>query len=301
MDKIQLMTAFIVVAEEQNFAAAARRLGTSPASITRAIASLEKYLGVKLVQRTTRSVRLTEAAGRYLDDVRVIMSKVEEAHESASSAHSVLRGHLNVTAPALFGVSYVTPCIAEYLERFPAMSVSGYFLDRVVDLTDEGIDVAIRIGASSDDNLESTCVGMVRQVLCASPGYLAARGTPRHPDDLADHSIIAARGVSPELKWRFRCGAQNLIVDVTPRLTVTSNDAAIKAATLGAGISRLISYQVAAHVADERLALVLADYEEPPWPVRVVWGNTSSKVREFVQILVRRLSKADAFDHAYQI
>lgn len=297
MDKIQVMTAFLAVAEEQNFAAAARRLGTSPASITRAIASLEEHLGVKLIQRTTRSVRLTEVAGRYLDDVRVILNKVEEAHESASEADSVLRGHLNVTAPALFGVSHVMPCIAEFLERFPAMTVSGYFLDRVVDLVDEGIDVAIRLGGPADANSESTRVGTVRRVLCASPGYLAERGVPRHPADLMAHSIIVARGVSPELEWRFRSGTQDLSVGVTPRLTVTSNDAAIQAATMGVGIARLISYQVSAHVKAQRLAIVLADYEEPPWPVSVVHGglgSTSSKVREFADILVRHLSSAGA-------
>lgn len=295
MDRIQVMTAFVAVAEEQNFAAAARRLGASPATVTRAIANLEEHLGVKLVQRTTRSVRLTEAAGRYLDDVRVILGKIADAHESASGAHSVMRGHLDVTAPALFGVSHVMPCIAEFLERFPAMTVSGWFLDRVVDLVDEGIDVAIRLGGAADANTESVRVGTVRRVLCASPDYLAAHGTPRTPDALRDHAIIAARGVSPELEWHFRSGPRDIAIRVTPRLTVTSNDAAIQAAMLGVGIARLISYQVAQQVADGRLAIVLAGHEEPPWPVRVVHGTaggTSSKVREFAGILVRRLSQA---------
>lgn len=297
MDRVHAMTAFVAVAEEQNFAAAARRLGTSPATVTRAVASLEAHLGVKLLQRTTRSVKLSDAGGRYLDDVRLILGRISDAHESVSGAHSVMRGHLNVTAPALFGVSQVTPCIAEFLDRYPAMTVSGYFLDRVVDLAEEGMDVAVRLGGGPDAGMESLRVGTVRRVLCAAPDYLATHGVPRHPDDLRHHSIIAALGVSPEFDWRFRDGTRDLSVTVAPRLTVTSNDAAIRAATAGVGIARLVSYQVAPLVADGRLAIVLADHEEAPWPVRVLFGgrgHASAKVRAFVEILGRHLSEGGA-------
>ena len=297
MDRMHAMGAFVAVAEEQNFAAAARRLGTSPATISRAIAGLEERLGVKLVLRTTRSVRLTDVGQRYLDDVRIILAKVSEAHESASGTQSVLRGHLNVTAPAMFGVSHVMPCIATYLAQFPAMTVSGYFLDRVVDLVDEGVDVAVRIGGTPLPDVQAIPVGSMRRVLCASPDYLAARGRPGHPAELADHVIIAAQNVSPDPDWTFQTASGPVSVRVNPALTVTSNDAAVRAASLGAGITRLFHYQAASLLAERRLEIVLADHEEEPWPIHVVHvdlGGTSAKVRAFVDVLVRHLSRPGA-------
>ncbi|ANH67984.1 LysR family transcriptional regulator [Mitsuaria sp. 7] len=297
MDRMQAMNAFVVVAETQNFAAAARRLGTSPATISRAIAGLEERLGVKLVLRTTRSVRLTDVGQRYLDDVRLILAKVSEAHESAGGTRSVMRGHLNVTAPAMFGVSHVMPCIAQYLAQFPAMTVSGYFLDRVVDLVEEGIDVAVRIGGASVAEAMAIPVGSMRRVLCASPDYLAARGRPDHPAELADHAIISAQSVSPDPDWTFRAEAGPLSVRVSPALAVTSNDAAVMAATMGAGITRLFHYQAAPQLADGRLEVVLAEHEEAPWPIHVVHAGidgTSPKVRAFVDLLVQHLTPPGA-------
>jgi len=295
MDRMHGMTAFVAVAEEQNFAAAARRLGTSPATMSRTIAGLEEHLGVKLVLRTTRSVRLTEVGHRYLDHVREILAKMGEAHEAAGGTQSATRGHLNVTAPSLFGVSHVMPCIANYLEQFPAMTVSGYFLDRVVDLADEGIDVAVRIGHVQVADAEAVRVGSMRRVLCASPGYLAARGRPTHPAELAGHAIVQALGTSPTPEWSFRTPAGPMSVPFEPTLVVTGNDAAVTAATLGVGIARLLMYQVASHVADHRLEVVLADHEEAPWPIHVVHGGgASSKVRAFVELLVDHLSAACA-------
>ncbi|WP_431288399.1 LysR family transcriptional regulator [Roseateles chitinivorans] len=306
MDRMHAMSAFVAVAEEQNFAAAARRMGTSPATISRAIAGLEERLGVKLVLRTTRSVRLTDVGQRYLDDVRLILAKVNEAHESAAGTQSVLRGHLSVTAPAMFGVSHVMPCIADFLAQYPLMTVSGYFLDRVVDLVDEGVDVAVRIGGTHgvrdvremrDVDTPAVAVGSMRRVLCASPDYLAARGRPAHPAELAGHTIIAAQNVSPDPDWSFLTEEGPLNVRVSPALTVTSNDAAVAAATLGAGITRLFHYQVASELAERRLEIVLAEHEEAPWPIHVVHsgvGGASAKVRAFVDLLVRHLSQDPA-------
>ncbi|OWQ44166.1 LysR family transcriptional regulator [Roseateles noduli] len=303
MDRMHAMSAFVAVAEEQNFAAAARRMGTSPATISRAIAALEERLGVKLVLRTTRSVRLTDVGQRYLDDVRLILAKVTEAHESAAGTQSVLRGHLSVTAPAMFGVSHVMPCIADFLAQYPLMTVSGYFLDRVVDLVDEGVDVAVRIGGTCDVrdardvDTPAVAVGSMRRVLCASPDYLAARGRPAHPAELAGHTIIAAQNVSPDPDWSFLAEEGPLNVRVTPALTVTSNDAAVVAATMGAGITRLFHYQIASELAERRLEIVLAEHEEAPWPIHVVHsgvGGASAKVRAFVDLLVRHLSQDPA-------
>lgn len=289
---MHLMAVFLAVGEEKNFAAAARRLGMSRPTVTRAVSSLEEKLGVKLILRTTRSVRLTDVGSRYLDDVRHVLAKIAEADDNAKGADSVVQGHLNITAPVLFGNAYVLPCISDYLKRFPAMTVSGYFLDRIVNLTDEGMDLAIRIGHLPDPSLKAIRVGQVRRVLCASPEYLDAHGIPLHPEELDQHFIIAATGISPKIEWRFGNTPQGITVSVRPKFTVTSNDAAIKAALLGVGISRLLSYQIAPHLATGRLKILLAEYEESPWPVHVLHGEKgygSPKIKEFIDMLVEQL------------
>lgn len=292
MDRIHLMAAFIAVGEEQSFAAAAHRLGMSRPSITRAISSLEDAVGVKLLLRTTRSVRLTEAGSRYLDDVRLIMAKVAEADDVVAGINTLPQGHLNITASVLFGAAFVTPCVVEYLRKFPEMTVSAYFLDRVVNMAEEGMDVALRIGTMSDPGLKAIRVGQVRRVLCASPQYLARNGIPQHPDELGRHAMIAATGVSPETTWKFGRAPDELLVRMSPRLTVASNDAAIEAALLGVGLTRLLSYQIAGHLAEGHLKIVLADYEETPLPVQVLHRHDkygASKIRELIDLLVHRL------------
>lgn len=292
MDRIHLMSVFIAVGEEQSFAGAARRLGMSRPGITRAIASLEETVGVKLLLRTTRSVRLTEAGSRYLDDVRVIMAKITEADGVISGASAEPQGHLNVTASVLFGAAYVTPCLIEYLQKFAQMTVSAYFLDRVVNLVEEGMDVALRIGPVADASLKAVPVGQVRRVLCASPDYLARHGTPRHPDELGAHAMIAASGISPDIVWKFGRAPDQLAITVSPRLTVASNDAAIEAALAGVGLTRLLSYQIAAHLDAGRLHIVLADHEETPLPVHVLYREDkygAPKMRELIDLLVLRL------------
>lgn len=292
MDRIHLMAVFIAVGEEQSFAAAARRLGMSRPGITRAIASLEETVGVKLLLRTTRSVRLTEAGSRYLDDVRIIMAKIAEADEVIAGSDTLPQGHLNITASVLFGAAFVTPCIVEYLLKFPEMTVSTYFLDRVVNLVEEGMDVALRIGHVADASLKAVQVGQVRRVLCATPQYLARHGIPRHPDELSRHAIIAATGISPDIVWKFGRKPHELAIRVAPRLTVASNDAAIEAALLGVGLTRLLSYQVAGHLDAGRLQIVLADHEETPLPVQLLYREDrygAPKMRELIDLLVRRL------------
>lgn len=292
MDRIQLMAIFIAVGEEQSFAAAARRLGTSRPAITRAVASLEEVVGVKLLLRTTRSVRLTEAGSRYLDDVRAIMAKIAEAGDVIAGANTTLQGHLNVTASVLFGAAYVTPCIIDYLLQFPDMTISAYFLDRVVDLDEEGMDVALRIGPVADVALKAIAVGQVRRVMCASPDYLARHGAPLHPDELGGHTIIAATGISPETEWHFGTPPHAHVIDIAPRLSVASNDAAIEGALLGVGLTRLLSYQVAGHLQQGTLKIVLEDYEEAPLPVHVLCRADRygvAKLRALIDLLVVRL------------
>ncbi|KAF1042025.1 MAG: HTH-type transcriptional regulator DmlR [Herbaspirillum frisingense] len=292
MDQIHLMNVFMAVGEEESFAAAARRMDLSPAAVTRAVSALEERLGVKLLLRTTRNVRLTEAGRRYLDDTRNILASIEEANEAAAGVNSAPRGNLSVTAPVLFGKSFVMPCVVRFLQQYPEVEVSAYFLDRLVNMMDEGIDVAVRIGNLPDSSLKALRVGTVRRLLCASPGYLAQHGVPRHPADLLRHTVIAASGISPRVEWKF--GAENdpTMVRMKPRLTVTSNDAAIEAAVAGLGICRLLSYQVPEELADGRLQVVLPEYEEDPWPVHVLHRESkygSSKVRNFIDLLAEHL------------
>lgn len=292
MDQIHLMNVFVAVGEEEGFAAAARRLDLSPAAVTRAIAGLEEQLGVRLLLRTTRNVRLTEAGQRYLDDSRSILASIEEANEAAAGVNSAPKGNLSVTASVLFGKMFVMPCILRYLNEYPQVEVSALFLDRVVNLVEEGIDVAIRIGHLPDSSLKALRVGQVRRVLCAAPGYLERHGMPQHPADLLRHTIVAAAGISPRVEWKFGAVDDPTLVRLRPRLTVSSNDAAIEAATSGLGICRLLSYQVAEEVKAGRLRIILADYEEAPWPVHLVHRESkfgSSKVRKFIDLLAEHL------------
>lgn len=291
MDRVHLMSIFIAVADDQSFAAAAARLGVSPSSVTRAILRLEEIVGAKLVTRTTRSVRLTEAGQRYLDDVRLVMTKIAETQEMLANVNSVPKGHIDITASMLFGATYVTPCIVEYLQRFPEMTVSTYFLDRVVNIVEEDWDLALRVGRMADPGLVAIRVGEVRRVICASPHYLASNGVPQSPEELTHHTIVAATGISPDVNWKFGL-ADEWTVDVTPRLVVTSNDAAIEAATLGIGLTRILSYQIAGQLADGRLEIVLAEFEGLPLPVHLLYrGEKCARpaIREFIDLLVERL------------
>jgi DNA-binding transcriptional LysR family regulator len=297
VDRFHLMSVFVAVAEEQGFAGAARRLGLSPPAVTRAIATLEDRLGVKLFKRTTRFVRATDAGVRYLESSRRILAAADEADEAAAGVYGTARGQLAVTAPVLFGNLFVMPGIVEFLERYPDATVSALFLDRVVNLLEEGQDIGVRIGELPDSTMRAIPVGLVRRMVCASPRYLKRRGEPRVPGDLARHTIVAASPVSPSPAWRFAGGRQGLTVSVRPRLSVTSNDAAIHAALRGFGVTRLMSYQIAAHLAAGKLTRILADYEPPPLPIHVIHldgRQASAKVRAFVDLLVERLRSEPA-------
>ncbi|NID04627.1 LysR family transcriptional regulator [Luteibacter jiangsuensis] len=292
MDQLHLMKVFVGVGEEESFAAASRRLDLSPAAVTRAIVALEEQLGVKLLTRTTRSVRLTEPGRRYLDDCRQILASIAEANDAVAGENAAPRGHLSVTASVLFGKAFVMPCIVRYLRENPAVEVSAWFLDRTMNLMDEGIDVAVRIGHLPDSGMHAIRVGQVRRVLCASPEYLAQHGVPEHPADLLHHTVIAASGISPRVDWKFGGPDDATSVRMHPRLTVTSNDSALVAALSGLGVARLLSYQVNEDVAAGRLRLVLENYEEEPWPVHILHRETrfgSAKVRAFIDMLAQHL------------
>ncbi|MBC8995599.1 LysR family transcriptional regulator [Pseudomonas sp. N40(2020)] len=301
MDRFQEMQVFAAVAQDQGFSAAARRLGLSAASVTRAVAALEQRIGTQLLIRTTRSVHLSEAGQRYLEDCRRILAEVQEAEDSAAGSHAQPRGQLTVTAPVLFGELFVTPVMAGYLAQYPDVSINAVLVDRVVSMVEEGIDVAVRIGELADSNQHAIRVGEVRRVVCGSPQYLADHGRPNHPQALAGLSVVATSATGQMRNWPFLEQGEPLIVRPEPRLVVTANQAAITAACLGLGLTRVLSYQVASKVAADELEIVLAEFELPPLPIHVVYQGgrkAPARVRSFVDFTVNALREHPALKNA---
>ncbi|MCK1786335.1 LysR family transcriptional regulator, partial [Pseudomonas sp. TNT11] len=257
MDRFHEMQVFLAVAEEEGFAAAARRLKTSPPSVTRAIAAMEQRIGTQLLARTTRSLHLTEAGQRYLEDCRRILAELDEAEEAAAGSYSIPCGQLSVTAPVLFGELYVAPLLGAYLDRFPLVNINALLVDRVVNMTDEGVDVAVRIGHLQEPGQQAIQVGEVRRVVCASPGYLDQHGRPQRPEQLREAKIATSSASQLISEWQFVDGDRLLTVPIAPRLVVTANNAAINLARIGWGMTRVLSYQVAAAVAAGELEIVL--------------------------------------------
>lgn len=300
MDRLTLMAIFVAVAEARSFAGGARRLGLSAPAVTRAVAALENRLGVKLLSRTTRYVRVTDAGQRYLEDAKRILHDVDEADEAAAGINAAPRGHLAVTAPVLFGKLHVIPGIVEYLQRFPEVEVSAIFLDRVVNLLEEGLDVGIRIGELPDSSMRAIRSGQVRWVLCAAPAYLEDKGMPQSPADLDRHCLITtAAGSWSAAEWIFGRGDKALSYKARQRLCVSSNDAAIEAAVRGLGIARVLSYLIAPMLAVGQLRALLTAYEPPALPIHVLHREgqyASAKVRTFVDFMVEKL-RADKVLH----
>lgn len=296
MDRLYLMTVFVAVAEKESFAGAARQLGMSPPAVTRAIATLEARLAVKLLNRTTRYVRVTEVGLGYLQDARRIIIAADEADHAAVGVNAQPRGHLVVTAPVLFGRMYVMPGIVDYLRTYPETEVSGLFLDRVVNMMEEGVDVGIRIGELGDSSYRALRVGQVRRVVCASPAYLEQFRIPSVPDELTERTLVVASSLSSRADWRFQCEGTPMSLQVKPRLVVTSNDAAIEAAVRGIGLTRVMSYQIAPLLVTGELKIVLSEFETPPVPVHIIHRegrHASAKIRCFIDMMAARL-RADS-------
>ena len=292
MDQLHLINVFVAVVDAEGLAGAARKLGVSPPAVTRAINELESQLGVRLLTRTTRVVRVTEPGARYADDCRRILAELAQANASVAGMHSAPSGRLTLTAPVLFGARFVTPIVTEYLQRYPGVNASCWFLDRVVNMVDEGMDVAVRIGELPDSSMQAVRVGRVRRVICGAPAYLRQRGVPRFPEDLAAHDIVSAGAVAPGAEWRLlRDGAQ-CVVKLQPRMISTTNDAALAAAVGGFGLTRLLSYQVADQLRDGQLETVLGDFEPAALPVHLVHRegrHASQKARAFLDLAIERL------------
>lgn len=292
MDQLHSLRVFVAVAEAGGFSGASRKLNLSPASVTRAVADLEEHLGVPLFTRTTRVVRLTDAGTTYLDDCRRILGDLDDADSAVAGVHATPRGRVAITAPALFGNQFIAPLVTEYLSRYTETQALCLFVDRVVNMDDEAVDVAVRLGDLPDSSLQAARVGTIRRLLVASPDYLKRRGTPQHPGELSSHNIISATGITPTARWRFAEGGEPLVCELRPALMTTTNDAAITAALAGFGITRIMSYQVTDALRDGRLQVLLPAYETGPVPVHVLHRQgrrPNAKVRALLDLLIERL------------
>jgi len=298
MDQLRAMRVFQAVAEQGGFAAAARRLHVSPPTATRAVDTLEAHLGVALLRRTTRAVSLTSAGTAYLELCRRLLADLDDAERLVSGAAVTPTGRLAITAPVQFGKRHVAPLVVEFIRHFPEVRASLDLLDRPVSLTEEGFDMAFRVGQPRETSLVAARLGEVRRVVCASPGYLAARGLPERPRDLGAHAIVelsAMAAFGPI--WAFVENGRDVAMRLEAGFSVNNTDVAIAAAIDGVGVTRLLSYQVAEHVAAGRLQLILEAFEQPPVPVRIVLGSgrpASATVRRFVDLAKARLAERGA-------
>lgn len=289
MDRWQAMRIFAKVAETQSFAETARLMHMSAPAVTRAIASLEDLIGARLFVRTTRSVKMTEAGARYFDDCRRILADIAEAEAAAAGSYATPAGTLAVTASAMFGQMYVLPVMTEYLDTYPTMSGRTFFIDRPVNIVEEGVDVAVRIGHLPDSGFTAIKVGSVRRVICGAPGYFERHGVPLAPADLKRHRVAAATSAWASPEWRF---ARDQRVTIEATLQCNTNEAAIATARSGWGLTRVLHYQIGPALIAGDLQIVLADYEEPPLPIHVVHPegrHAPAKVRAFVDLAVERL------------
>jgi DNA-binding transcriptional LysR family regulator len=292
MDRFRELSAFLTVAEEQAFNAAAPRLGLSASSVTRLINALEERIGARLFTRTTRRLALTEAGMRLRAEAEHILEALAAAEASAAGAHQKPAGVLRVTAPVLFGQMHVAPILREFLDLYPAMSASLILLDRLVNLIEEEIDVALRIGDLPDSSLSAIRVGQLRYVIVASPTYLAAHGEPASPKDLARHRPIVSGDLRGHHDWSFHRSGRVMTARIAPRLGVTGLASAIDAALAGWGIARVLSYQVAEHLAEGRLREVLKGEDDRRMPVHLLHtegGRAAAKTRAFVDLAADRL------------
>jgi len=294
MDKLDAFKVFVEVSKHQSFVAAADVLGISAPTVTKTIAALETRLGVKLFNRTTRIVRPTDSGKQFLIDAKRIIEEVNEAEAAVAGIYSKPAGMLKITAPVLFGEKHVIPIVTEYLENYPDVSVKSMFFDRVTNLLEDDLDIAIRIGHLKDSNFYASKVGEVRQVLCAAPSYLEKHGEPSCPADLANHEVIFPPQQEANNLWQFQNNNNKETIKVNPRLYCNHNSATVKAAVLGGGISRLMSYQIGEEIAEGALKRILVPFEEPPLPVNIVHiegRRTSAKIRSFINLATQRLSE----------
>jgi DNA-binding transcriptional LysR family regulator len=296
MDRIDAMKVFVAAVDEGSLASAGRRLGRSPAAVSRAIAFLEQHVGAELLHRTTRSLKLSEAGERYVAACRRVLIDLEEADIVAGGERSAPRGTLTLTAPVITGEDVLRPVLDAFMNEHPMVSVRLYLLDRTVNLIDEGIDVALRIAHLADSNFVAIRLGEVRRIVAASPDYLARHPIIREPADIAKHQVIAMTHFGLD-SWSFPPAKKSTVprtVQFTPRMIVNTVRAAVASAAEGHGVTRLFSYHIANEIREKRLQILLDKDEYPPLPAHLLapQGRFSvPKVRAFVDFAVPRLKR----------
>ena len=287
MDRLQAMRVFVTVADGGGFAPAARKLGLTPSAVTRLVAGLEDHLGLRLLNRTTRAVSLTDAGQRYLARACQVLMDLEEAEALAREEQARPSGKLTVAAANVFGRLHVSPLMCDYLSRYPGLAGELLLSDRNVSLVEEGVDMAVRIGPLADQSLIARRLGAVRRILVATPAYLARRGRPLHPGDLTDHSLIHFAIAPGGSEWRFETEGRDIRIPITPHYTTNSADAAIWHASRDGGIVRLLSYQVIDAIRAGALVPLLTEFEPPPLPIHLVHPGgrlVPAKVRAFIDL-----------------
>ena len=302
MDRFEAMSFFVTAVDLGSFSAAARKLGTPLPTVSRKIAELEQHLNARLLVRSTRKLTVTEAGEAYLSACRTILDQVGDAERNASGEYSTPRGDMLVTAPIVFGRRYLLPVINDFLAAFPEIRIKLMLSDLNLQLIDNRIDIALRIGHLPDSSLISTPVGTVCRVLCGSPTYFAGAGRPKKPEDLEDHACVNFEALASGAMWSFastRGQRPDIQIGVRPRLSVNTAEAAIDAAIAGVGVTHVLSYQAAHAVEEGSLTLVLRDFEPEPMPVTLVHVGQKMqpiKIRRFVEFCVPRLRRALSSD-----
>jgi DNA-binding transcriptional LysR family regulator len=292
MDRFEAMSTLLAAVEGGSLSAASRKLGMPLATVSRKVSELEAHLRTRLINRTSRRLMLTDAGRSYVAACKRILEDIGEAERAAAGEYMAPRGDLTVAAPIVFGRLHVLPVTIEFLKAYPDIDIRVALADRVVNLQEDDIDLAIRIGDLPDSSLVATCVGAIRRVVCGSPAYFAQRDTPKNPGELSTHDCITFDALMSPDAWKFAVGKSTVSVAVHSRLIVNTTEAAIDAAIAGIGITRVLSYQVASALRAGTLALALRDFEPKPWPVSLVYagqGLLPLKLRAFLDFAAPRL------------
>lgn len=294
MNRLDSMSTLVAAVELGSLSAASRKLGMPLATVSRKVSELEAHLRTRLVNRTSRRLTLTDAGRSYVAACKRILEDIGEAERAAAGEYMAPRGDLMIAAPIVFGRLHVLPVAIEFLKAYPDIDIRVALADRVVNLHEDDVDLAIRIGELPDSSLVATRVGSIRHVVCASPAYFAERGTPISPDELGVHDCITFDGLASPDGWKFAVGRSTVSVAIHSRLTVNTAEAAIDAAVAALGITRLLSYQVASALRARMLALALRRFEPAPWPVSLVYagqGLLPLKLRAFLDFAAPRLKE----------
>jgi DNA-binding transcriptional LysR family regulator len=292
MDKLRAMQSFARIVERGSLTAAAESLRVSLPSMVRSLAALEAGLGVRLINRTTRRMALTNEGREYYDCCKRVLAEVEQAESALTARQGSPHGRLRITASVMLGSMHVAPVLSAFAARHPAVTAELLLLDQPLDLVAEGMDLAVRIGRLPDSALVAIPVGVARRMLCASPAYLKRAGAPRSPEELAAHRCVASSGPARGFQWQLGSGKQAKLVKVRPAFSSNQIAAAIDAAVSGLGIGQFLDYQVQAHVASGRLKRILVDFEPPAQPINLVHPHArlpSPNVRAFIDWGVPRL------------